>query len=49
MWLLWLVRFRGQFIKLLKCMYEEVLPELGKSKEADVQVCRARRGVRQVC
>jgi hypothetical protein len=31
-------RFRGQFIKLLKCMYEEFLPELGKSKEADVQV-----------
>lgn len=30
-------RFRGQFVKVLKCMYEEFLPELGRSKEEDIQ------------
>lgn len=30
--------FRGQFVKMLKAMYDEYLPELANSKEEDVQV-----------
>jgi len=31
-------RFRGQFVKLLKSMYEEFLPELARVQGSDVQV-----------
>eukprot|EP00798_Chlamydomonas_sp_ICE-L_P006572 gene6572-3224_t len=31
-------KYRGQFIKLLKCMYEDFLPELGKLSASDPDV-----------
>ena len=33
-------RFKGQFIKVLKCMYEEYLPELAQRQESDIQAVR---------
>jgi len=34
------IRFRGQFIKLLRCMHDEFLPELARSSDPDVAPLR---------